>query len=373
MTYYLFFSGGIFLLSTILAYFFAPKVIAYALKKKYICTPRDIEIDIPHKIRKRSHDYQIPVIGGWVIFIPFLVMMLGSIFFLDTLFPEDQSRFRFYSLLISSILIFIIGYFDDIKRLSYLTRFVIEIAIILTLLILTVKDTYMILPGLPLWKIGYFEIFILLIWCLGLCNSINLIDGLDGSASGIIVIATVFLSLITAVEAFLVTMVLMSVMAACIAFLSYNFHPAKLFLGSSGTLFLGYVLSMLTVWQPNHYTSNYYLPYAVLIFAVPIVDMAVVFTVRLLKGRNPFIADSWHIHDRVLLTGLNRKQSVLVIWSLSLLCGLTAYLSYIQYFGYFIAVAIVGFILTAFYITVIKLEKADNGHSAEIELIKSKI
>ncbi len=366
MSYYLFFSGEIFIISTLLAYFTAPYVIKFAHKKGYICTPRDREIDIPRKIRKRSHDYQIPVIGGWVIFIPFLITMLSSIFFLDKLFPDDHYKLRYFLLFISSVFIFIIGYFDDIKRLSYITRFLIEIIIILSILILTLKDNYMILPGLPPWKIGWIEIFILLIWSLGLCNSINLIDGLDGSASGLIVIATVFLSLITAVEAFLVTMVLMSVMAACIAFLSYNFHPAKLFLGSSGTLFLGYVLSILTVWQPNHYTSNYYLPYAVLIFAVPITDMVVVFTVRILKGKNPFIADSWHLHDRVLLTGLSRKQSVLLIWGLSLLCGLTAYLSYLQIFGYFIAVGIVAVLVFSFYMIINKFEKSGNTHSAEI-------
>ena len=367
MSYYLFFSAGIFIVSTVLTYLSTPFIIKYAHKKGYICTPRDREIDIPHKIRKRSHDYQIPVIGGWVIFIPFVFTMLSSIFFLDRLFPDENYKFRFYLLLISSILVFIIGYFDDIKKLSYITRFIIEIVIILSVLLLTLKNTYMILPSLPPWQIGYFEIFLLLIWSLGLCNSINLIDGLDGSASGIIVIATVFLSLITATEAFLVTMVLMSVMAACIAFLSYNFHPAKLFLGSSGTLFLGYVLSILTVWQPNHYTPNYYLPYAVLIFAVPITDMAVVFMIRILKGRNPFVADSWHIHDRVLLTGLSRKQSVVVIWSLSFLCGLISYLSYILVFRYLIALIIVFLLLLTFYIVIIKLEKSDNLHSSELE------
>ncbi len=224
----------------------------------------------------------------------------------------------------------------------------------------------MYLPGGILWKIGYFEIFLLLIWCLGLLNSINLIDGLDGSASGIIVLATIFLSLITSVEAYLVTMVLMIILASCIAFLSYNFHPAKIFLGSSGTLFLGYILSILTIWQPNHYTSNYFLPYAVLVFAVPIVDMAVVFTVRLAKGKNPFIADSWHIHDRVLLTGLSRKKAVAVIWGVSFLCGLTAYLSYIHFFGYYSALGIVAILLILFYSIVIKLEKKDNSHSADI-------
>jgi len=369
ISYYLYFSAGIFILSTLLAYLFTPLVINYAHKKGYICTPRDREIDIPRKIRKRSHDYQIPVIGGWIIFIPFLITMLLSIFFLDVLFPEDQSKFQFYALFVSSALIFIIGYFDDIKRLSYITRFVTEIIVILVILIVTVKDTYMILPGNISWKIGYFEIFILLIWCLGLLNSINLIDGLDGSASGLIVIATIFLSLITSVEAYLVTMALMIILASCIAFLSYNFYPAKIFLGSSGTLFLGYTLSVLTIWQPNHYTSNYFLPYAVLIFALPIVDMSVVFAVRLAKGKNPFIADSWHIHDRVLLTGLSRKKAVSVIWGVSFLCGLTAYLSYIHFWGYFTALGIVAFILILFYYIVIKLEKKDNQHSAEINSI----
>lgn len=366
ISYYLYFTAGIFILSSFLAYLFSPLVINYAHKKGHICTPRDREIDIPKKIRKRSHDYQIPVIGGWIIFIPFLVTMILSIFFLDELFPEKQSKFQFFALFISSTIIFIIGYFDDIKRLSYITRFITEIIVILLILLITVKDTYMILPGNISWKIGYFEIFLLLIWCLGLLNSINLIDGLDGSASGLIAIATIFLSLITSVEAYLVTMALMIILASTIAFLSYNFYPAKIFLGSSGTLFLGYILSVLTIWQPNHYSSNYFLPYAVLIFAVPIVDMSVVFTVRLLKGKNPFIADSWHIHDRVLLTGLSRKKAVLVIWGVSFLCGLTAYLSYIHILGYITAVAIVTFILVLFYLSVIKLEKKENLHSAEL-------
>ncbi|MCK9618087.1 MAG: undecaprenyl/decaprenyl-phosphate alpha-N-acetylglucosaminyl 1-phosphate transferase [Lentimicrobiaceae bacterium] len=353
MNNYLLFTFFIFFISTITAYITIPWVIKFAYSRNYVCTPHDSFVDVPGKIRKKSHDYSIPVIGGLVIIFPFFISMIVMWLFRHSYFSDSVLLFRFYALFISTIIISIIGYIDDIKKVSYLKRLILETIVISVMLFLTVKDSVYIIPLLGPHKIGYIELFILLIWCVGLLNSINLIDGLDGLATGIMIIATLFFSFTTTIEAFLITLVLMSVLASCIAFLSFNFYPAKLFLGSSGTLVLGYLLSILTVWSPVPKIENYYFQYAIFFFALPITDMLIVFSVRLFHGMNPFTADSWHVHDRVLLTGIPRKYATILLWTISGLCGLCGYCAFKAVFSYHLAILFVIILLSIFYTVII--------------------
>lgn len=342
-------SISVFLLSSLLAYALIPKLIRLAMRKGYTVRPRDREIDIPKAIRKASHNYSIPLTGGLAIVLPFTLIGLSALLFFPQLFDGSWSMGRFAALLISASVVAALGLMDDIHRLSYLLRFLVTIPLMALLLFLTVKGQVFYLPGGYTHTIGYPELILLLFWCLGLSNAINLIDGLDGSAAGIIVIASIWLGLITTTDAFLVTLVLTAIIAACIAFLAYNFHPAKIFMGSTGTLFLGFVLAILTIWPPTRETPNYFFPYAILIFAVPLADMLLVFVVRLWHGRNPFVAASWHIHDRVLLTGVGRKKASVMIWSLSFFCGMAAYLGFREVVPFLLAAAVCVALLAAFY------------------------
>lgn len=347
----------VFLVSTLVVHLLIPSLRTFAFKKSYTVLPRDKNIDIPQAIRKASHSYHIPLTGGLAIVAAIITgLLVSALLFTNLMFVGDRVV-HFAVLLFSSLLIGAMGFADDARRLSYLFRLVAAAVMMLMLLFFTVYGEVFLLPGEVVWQIGTLELIVLLIWCLGLSNAINLIDGLDGSASGIIAIAAIWIGLITTTEAFLVTTVLTGILAATVAFLAYNFHPAQIFLGSTGTLFLGFALAIITVWPPNPQTPNYFFPYAVLVFAVPLADMALVFFIRILHGKNPFVADSWHIHDRVLLTGASRKQASLAIWALSFCCGGIAYLSFRSLIPYLIAVGIVALLLGGFYLVVASLQK----------------
>lgn len=350
----------VFAVSSIATYALIPSLIRLAFKKGFTVTPRHRRIQIPPVIRRASHNYTIPLTGGLAIFLPFVVSMLLVLLLFPDLFAGPWHLTRFLALLISGSAVAATGLADDIYKLSHRARFWVTIPLMGIMLWFTALNQVFYLPGDYLHHIGYVELVVLLIWCLGLSNAINLIDGLDGAAAGIVAIAALWLGLITTADAFLVTIVLTTVTASCIAFLAFNFHPARIFLGSTGTLFMGFVLAVLTIWPPTREMDNYFFPYAVLIFALPLTDMAVVFLIRLWHGRNPFTADSWHIHDRVLLTGASRKQACLIIWGVSFVCGLVAYLSFRGLIPYLVAVALTLGVLGVFYAVVNRKIKPAN-------------
>ncbi len=343
----------VFAVSSLVVYLLIPPLQRLAFKKGYVVTPRDHAVDIPPAIRKASHHYQIPLTGGLAVLLAFAASMLVSVLVFPGLFLGSETLIRFVGLFVASMLIGLMGLADDIRRLSYKIRLLAASLIMLALLAVTVYGKMFVLPGAITLHIGLPELLVLLLWCLGLSNAINLIDGLDGSAAGIIAIAALWLSLITGTDAFVATIVLTSILASCVAFLAFNFHPASIFLGSTGTLFLGFVLALITIWPPAPLVPNYFFPYAILIFALPLTDMVVVFMVRILHGKNPFTADSWHIHDRVLLTGVSRKKAAVLIWGVSFVCGLLAYLSFRGLLPYLAAAAMVAIVLAAFYLLVI--------------------
>ena len=314
--------------------------------------PRDHRIDIPPATRKASHDYPIPLTGGLAVLAAFAISMLVALLVFPELFAAEGIGIRFGGLFLAALLVGLTGLVDDIRKLSYKSRLLIGGLVMLLLLVVTIYGETFLLPGGFRWQIGVPELILLLVWCLGLSNAINLIDGLDGSAAGIIAIATLWLGLITTIDAFLVTVVLTSIMASCVAFLAFNFYPASIFLGSTGTLFLGFVLALITIWPPAREMPNYFFPYAILIFAVPLADMSVVFLERIMHGKNPFVADSWHIHDRVLLTGMGRKQAAMTIWGVSFLCGLFAYLAFRGLLPYLVAAALTALALILFYVII---------------------
>ncbi len=347
----------VFLLSSVATYLLIPPLRKLGLKKGWVARPRDTRVDIPQATRKASHPYEIPLTGGLVFLVTF-VMSMGVLGVASpALLSSWDGGVRFAGLFIGAVLIGLMGLADDIRRMGYRPRLLVAGLVTLALLVLTVYGEQFVLPGGLTLNVGIPELLLLLVWCLGLTNAINLIDGLDGSATGIIAIAALWLLLMTPADALPAAVVLPAIIACCIAFLAYNFHPASIFLGSTGTLLLGFTLAILSSWPPSAHAPNYLLPYAILVFAVPLADMAVVVIVRLWHGKNPFTTDSWHIHDRVLLAGANRKQAALSIWALSFASGGMAYMAFRGLVPYLVAAGLTALLMGCFYLLVIRLQK----------------
>lgn len=347
-----------FLLSSLTTYLLIPRLRKLGFKKGWIVRPRERKVTIPPAIRPASHPYDIPLTGGIALLAAFVISVLTYLVFFGGLPAGDPFALQYAGLVLAATVIGLMGLVDDIHRIGYKPRLLIGGLTVLILLLFTIYGETLLLPGGFIVHIGVPEMLVLLIWTLGLTNAINLIDGLDGSAAGIVAIASIWLGLMIPQDAMFATVVLSAIIASCIAFLAYNFHPAKIFLGSTGTLFLGFTLATLSVWPSNGQTPIYLLPYAFLIFAVPVGDMALVVLIRSWHGKNPLSTDSWHIHDRVLLTGVSRKQASHIIWFLSCCCGAVAYISFRGLIPYLAAAGIVFILLTTFYFVVARLQKS---------------
>ena len=186
---------------------------------------------------------------------------------------------------------------------------------------------------------GPFAIGFTMLWVVGMVNSINFIDGLDGLSSGIALIAAATLGLISLtadVRQPFIGILCFGLAGSLLGFLRWNFHPASIFIGTSGVMFVGYTLAILSI------LGTAKVAVALLVLGVPIIDTFWIIVRRLATGHSPFTPDRGHIHHRLLDLGLSHSQTVLVIYGLCLLLAvLTFVLSGTEQLGAFVGLAVV--------------------------------
>jgi UDP-GlcNAc:undecaprenyl-phosphate/decaprenyl-phosphate GlcNAc-1-phosphate transferase len=160
-----------------------------------------------------------------------------------------------------------------------------------------------------------------LVWIVGMTNTVNWIDGLDGLAAGVTVVACVVLFIITVgLQQYTLAYLPLILGAATLGFLPYNVHPARIFMGDSGAMFLGYTLSILSIIGGAKVAA------ALLVLGIPILDGAYLVVYRLYRGRSPMSADRGHLHHRLLDIGLSQQQVVMIFYLLSAAFGVLAFL-----------------------------------------------
>lgn len=175
--------------------------------------------------------------------------------------------------------------------------------------------------------LGVLAIPITVLWIVGVTNAVNLIDGLDGLACGVSTIASITMLIVAinvAGEDYRIPIILACLVGACIGFLPYNFNPAKIFMGDTGALLLGFVLSTVSIlgFFKFYAVISFFVPFLAL--GLPIADTAAAIIRRLLKGQSPMTPDRGHLHHRLIDSGLSQKQAVAVLYTLSALLGVTA-------------------------------------------------
>lgn len=275
-------------------------------------------MDIPGE-KRRVHDHPIPRMGGLAIFAGFILAVL--------LFADIDVQIR--GILIGCVIIAATGAADDIVSLSPWTKLVLQTAAALAAVLSGVRIEVLMNP--VFWSqsnyliLNQFSIPVTLIWIVAITNSVNLIDGLDGLAVGVSAISS-FTMLIIAllVSDANVALILAALLGSCVGFMPYNLNPAKIFMGDTGALLLGYVLSTVSV-------LGLFKFYAVVSFAVPLLALAVplmdtVFAIvrRVLKGHSPFHPDRGHFHHRLIDMGLSQKQAVAILYAVSAVLGASA-------------------------------------------------
>ena len=310
------YSNNIFIFLALLVAFLisfaaTPAVIGFAHKIKAIDIPKD---------ERRVHKKPIPLIGGLAIFYGFVISALCFA-------TIDKTAM---GILIGSVIMVTVGVIDDIRDLPAKVKLLCQIVAACIAVGFGVNIEYIANPffqwfGPEYISFGWFAIPLTVIWIIGVTNAINLIDGLDGLAVGISAIASVALLALTIfTQNFNIAIMIAALAGACIGFLPYNFNPAKIFMGDTGSTFLGFVLACVSVEGliKVHALISFAVP--VLILGLPIFDTLFAIGRRILKRRPIMSPDRGHLHHRLLDMGFTQKQTVTILYTLASSLCLTA-------------------------------------------------
>jgi UDP-GlcNAc:undecaprenyl-phosphate GlcNAc-1-phosphate transferase len=268
-------------------------------------------VDNPNAAHK-SHKKAVPYLGGVAIIIGIISISYS------TSLVSDFTSATFWlatSVLGPALVLGLIGLWDDIKNLSPLPRFIAQsIAGIFTASVLIITNNV----GNPTGS-NIFDAVITIFWVVGICNSINFFDNLDGGAAGAVAISSATLAFLALTgDQYLIAALATVTTGATLGFLVWNKSPAKIYMGDAGALFLGVLLATLTIrLEPNTNTQigSYLTP--IFLLAVPILDTTVAVISRLRRHISPFQGGQDHLSHRLIRAGLSRKQAAISLWLLS--------------------------------------------------------
>lgn len=214
----------------------------------------------------------------------------------------------------------VLGVVDDTRGVRASRKFVTQVACAAVAYFSGFKIQAISLPLLGDFDMGVFALPITVFWIVGITNAVNLIDGLDGLAAGVVFCAA-GTNLVVAIshDAVLIAVIMAALMGALLGFLFYNFNPARIFMGDSGSYFLGFILGTVSLIEHQKASTAVALLVPILALGVPIFDTLFSIVRRTLEQRSIFSPDRGHIHHRLLDLGLTHRRSVLILYSLSLL------------------------------------------------------
>jgi len=298
-----------FFIAAALSYIFTPFAMKLAWKLGAIDVPKDA---------RRVHKKPIPRLGGLAIFAGFTVAALLTL-------PLKNPSVL--GILIGSSVIVAVGILDDIYCLSPKVKLLLQIGAALIPVAFGIRVEWVTNPFGGMLYIGKYSIIITLFWIVGITNTLNFIDGLDGLAAGISAIASITMLLVNLNLKQGNPVIFTALLAgACIGFLPFNFNPAKIFMGDTGAMFLGFVLSSVAVDAAVKSATVVALIVPMLALGLPIFDTAFAIVRRFMNGKPIMQADRGHIHHRLIDNGLSQKQAVIFLYAMSLVLGLCAVL-----------------------------------------------
>jgi len=277
---------------------------------------------------RKIHGKPIPRLGGIAIVIAFYVPLVGLLIFqsgVGQLFLAEREHV--IGLFAGGAAIAALGLYDDLRGANAWKKFLVQFLVAGLLFKLGFRIDALGNPFGETLSLGWLSAPFTIFWIVGVINALNLIDGLDGLAGGVALVAVTTTFLLSMQRGHPLMMLFTSALAgAIIGFLFYNFNPASIFMGDTGSMFLGFVLSTTAI-QTNQKSST---AVAVLIpgiaLGLPIMDTLLAIGRRALRGRPLFQADKEHIHHRLIAAGLTHRQAVLVLYGFCVVLGTGAFI-----------------------------------------------
>lgn len=277
-------------------------------------------VDVP-KDGRRMHDHPIPRLGGLAIALAFILTVLLTV----------ELNQQIQGIMLGGIMILVLGVLDDSLTLPAMPKFIVQIVAASVVVAHGCSIRFITNPFSSevgdCFDLGFLAVPVTIIWIVTLTNAVNFIDGLDGLAVGVSGISAGTMLVISLLVAEPQVAVIMGcLLGACIGFIPYNKNPAKIFMGDTGSTFLGFILSAMSIqgFFKLYAIISFVVPF--LILGVPIFDITFAVLRRLAKHQNPMTADREHIHHRLIDMGFSQKQTVAITYTLTGILGLAAVL-----------------------------------------------
>lgn len=334
---------AVFFVSFLVCYFLVPAVAVIANKLGAVDKP-----DGKRKIHKKA----TPRLGGVAIYLGVLTGMFTGIFYLmsrkNLIYVETS---QILALVIGSTFVVLIGAADDFFNLKPYEKYIGQLAAALIAILFGTSISFINLPYVGTVSLGIWSYVITVFWITAMMNVMNFIDGLDGLAAGVSSIAGLsFLAYLLIKGNLTLSVVVVALIGASLAFLRYNSFPASIFMGDSGSLLLGYILGVVTISGVLKSMSFFSLLVPIIVMGVPILDTFLAIVRRISEKKPITEADSKHIHHRLLHKGLSHRTAVYIIYLWSLILAFSGFaLSFssdlIKTLFFVFAVIFTGFVL----------------------------
>jgi len=307
---------GYFLLAFVISLFLTPAV--RSLMRRFNI------VDLPRTEKRKIHKQKIPLGGGWAIFASFFLVVLLVV---NKMGVSVEAKYL-WALFLGGLILMIGGFLDDKYNLSPKKQIIFPIITALLIIAFGIGPEVITNPlggvfnfnKLALGDWLWLADLMVLIWLMVMMFTTKLLDGLDGLTTGIVFIGTIMIAFLSLQAKWYqpdLALLALIFAGACLGFLIWNFHPAKIFLGEGGALFLGFMLGSLAIISGGKIATT------LLVMGVPVMDMIRVVILRLQKKQPFYVGDSEHLHFRLLQSGLSQRQAVLLLYSLAFLFGIT--------------------------------------------------
>ena len=297
-----------FLVAFIVSFLMTPAAIKIA--------PKVGAMDIP-KDDRRMHTKAMPRFGGMAIFIGVAVSMIYSL----------SASHRIMMILTGGAAMYLLGVADDIKGLKPRVKFAGQILIAAAMYFGDIKVTFLSnFIGGGKSELSDIVCFIVtIIWIVGITNSVNLVDGLDGLAAGTVAIASLCIAYVGYIHGmYLSTCAMLALAGGALGFLPYNFYPSKIFMGDSGSLFLGFMMATLSIVGLVKQATVVAVIVPVLVMGFPIFDTLFAILRRIIRRRPIMEADRQHLHHRLMTLGYGQRRATLMLYCVSGIMGVAA-------------------------------------------------
>ena len=314
----------------------------------FILTPIVIKLGIHYKLfdsfsSRKIHTSPIPRIGGIAIYFSILISSIA-------LLPLNNLTL---SLLSGMTIIFITGLLDDIIGLSAFQKLFGQILTASSVIYFGITIDFLSSPLGGMLSLSWIAIPITVFWFVSIINMFNLMDGLDGLSAGIAAISAMTLTVVAvSTEQYYAAIISVIILGSCLGFLRFNFYPARIFMGDTGAMLLGFLLAFSATTGVMKSTITFPLFLPIVIMALPTLDTFLAITRRLKRKQAIFSADKDHIHHYLIKLGLSQKQAVLLLYTSAAIFGglaiLLSQISGVQYYlllGFTFLILVVGVVL----------------------------